>query len=87
MNSTKEYNRCYIPKIVIKKNDKDDQKDPTIEAQENANEIIEKMKGTWKERSRKEDVMRDKNSVEIPQKMVEKRLKLDEIMAERNPPF
>ena len=30
MNSKQEYNRCYIPKITLKKNEKDDEKDLLI---------------------------------------------------------
>ena len=50
MNRKKEYNRCYIPEIVMKKSQKEEIKDPMIEAEHSAIEII-KMP-IWKKRVR-----------------------------------
>ena len=52
MNSKKEYNRCYIPQIEVKKNPNETKKDPMLEAEENALEIIRKMESVWKKRTR-----------------------------------
>ena len=81
MNSKKEYNRCYIPQIEVKKSQNEVKKDPFIDAEENALEIIRKMQNIWKKRSRGGPEKSDKN---YPQK-APKRQKMDHI-CEDNPP-
>ena len=55
MNSKKEYNRCYIPEILVKKCENDVTKSPFLEAEESALETIRKMQSFWRKRSRKGD--------------------------------
>ena len=69
MNSKQEYNRCYIPKIMVKRNEKEEI-DPHIVRE---NETIKKMKdlvNIWKKRSnRKLD--------DLPEQSNTKRRKLE----------
>ena len=53
MNSKKEYNHCYTPEIVVKKIQNDSTKDPKIEAEESALEVIQKMRPLLKKRTRR----------------------------------
>ena len=73
MNSKQEYNRCYIPKISIKKSENDDEKDPGIEQENKAKETIKMMKNKWR---RKQDEKDEKENDENKRPM--KRMKLEE---------
>ena len=81
MNSKKEYNRCYIPQIVVKEREEDDKKDASIEAENSALEIIRKMQSLWKKRSREGD--KTKSDENAP-KNERKRCKLDDFNPEKD---
>ena len=81
MNSKKEYNRCYMPEISIKKDEKDEKKDPMLEAEDSALEIIRKMQPTWKKRTRNRQEKLDENTP----KKASKRAKIDGISEEKAP--
>ena len=68
MNSKKEYNRCYIPEIVVKKSQNEAEKDPKIEAEESALEIIQKLRPIGRKDQEKGLKIVKKNRKKMPPK-------------------
>ena len=63
MNSKQEYNRCYIPKIEVQKNGKDET-DPHIDKENKSIAKLKDVLSIWKKRSN--------NKIEAPKNMKKK---------------
>ena len=54
LNSKLEYNRCFIPTIIVKKDEKPEKVDAKTEKETDIVKKIQELKSKWKKRGRKE---------------------------------
>ena len=69
MNSKQEYNRCYIPKITVKINEKEE-RNPDEEMERKVKETIKMMKSKWK-REKDSNEKEDMGETQVKRRKVE----------------